>query len=467
VEALQLQSDRESYRIIALRRDRTELLLIAQENGLQFPSVEIPRWERVAGNLISAVKRTWGCEAVCSFTLEEVLQRKSFDGRSDQIMECWGDVEMRTGNSLWVPICSLSQHEFVDGREYAALVQFLTKCNSDEVDPTAPFAKCGWFHHLQSWIAEMIRPLGLRLNGSFRQFNASPSFSLIRFETSGPAIWFKAAGEPNRHEFGITLKLVELFPNFLPKIIATRADWNGWLCFEAEGSDLGETREISLWETTAAILARLQIESVSKVSDITVSGARDLSTARLLGLVHPFFNVMAQLMRSQTKVPPAILSQEELHRLEAGIQRCLALLRDLEIPDALGHLDLNPGNIITSPRGCAFLDWAEAYGGNPFFSFQYLLEHFRRAMAADSAAESRLTCAYAEQWQTMASRVAIDEGLRLSRLLAVFAYAAGTNVWRDQERLKDPTTAGHLRSLTRRMIREANQLSDRRSLCLC
>jgi hypothetical protein len=208
----------------------------------------------------------------------------------------------------------------------------------------------------------MIRPLGLRLNGSFRQFNASPSFSLIRFETSGPAIWFKAAGEPNRHEFGITLKLVELFPNFLPKIIATRADWNGWLCFEAEGSDLGETREISLWETTAAILARLQIESVSKVSDITVSGARDLSTARLLGLVHPFFNVMAQLMRSQTKVPPAILSQEELHRLEAGIQRCLALLRDLEIPDALGHLDLTPGNIITSPRGCAFLDWAEAYG---------------------------------------------------------------------------------------------------------
>ncbi len=409
MEALQLQSDRESYRIIALRRDRTELLLIAQENGLQFPSVEIPRWERVAGNLISAVKRIWGCEAVCSFTLEEVLQRKSFDGRSDQIMECWGDVEMCTGNSLWVPICSLSQHEFVDSREYAALEQFLTKCNSDEEDATAPFAKCGWFHDLQSWIAEMIRPLGLRLNGSFRQFNASPSFSLIRFETCGPAIWFKAAGEPNRHEFGITLKLAELFPNFLPKIIATRADWNGWLCFEAEGSDLGETREISLWETTAAILARLQIESVSKVSDITVSGARDLSTDRPSALVHPFF----------------------------------------------------------APDRCAFLDWAEGYVGNPFLSFQYLLEHFRRTVAADSAAESRLISAYAGQWETMASRVAIDEGLRLSRLLAVFAYAAGTNAWRDRKRLEDPLTAGHLRSLTRRMTREANQLSDRRSLCLC
>jgi len=467
VEALQLQSDRESYRIIALRRDRTELLLIAQENGLQFPSVEIPRWERVAGNLISAVKRIWGCEAVCSFTLEEVLQRKSFDGRSDQIMECWGDVEMCTGNSLWVPICSLSQHEFVDSREYAALEQFLTKCNSDEEDATAPFAKCGWFHDLQSWIAEMIRPLGLRLNGSFRQFNASPSFSLIRFETCGPAIWFKAAGEPNRHEFGITLKLAELFPNFLPKIIATRADWNGWLCFEAEGSDLGETREISLWETTAAILARLQIESVSKVSDITVSGARDLSTDRPSALVHPFFDVMVHVMRRQTKALPAILSQEELHRLEERIQECLALLQDVGIPDALGHLDLNPGNIITSPDRCAFLDWAEGYVGNPFLSFQYLLEHFRRTVAADSAAESRLISAYAGQWETMASRVAIDEGLRLSRLLAVFAYAAGTNAWRDRKRLEDPLTAGHLRSLTRRMTREANQLSDRRSLCLC
>jgi ABC-type bacteriocin/lantibiotic exporter with double-glycine peptidase domain len=36
-------------------------------------------------------------------------------------------------------------------------------------------------------------------------FVLSPdSFSLIRFETDGLALWFKAVGEPNQKEFGIT-----------------------------------------------------------------------------------------------------------------------------------------------------------------------------------------------------------------------------------------------------------------------
>ena len=466
MESLQ-QSNRESCRVIVLGRDRTELLLVPHETGFQLPSVEIPRWQRVAENLTSAVKNTWGCDAVCLFTLQDVLGKNVCDGRSYQVMECGFDVGGCSGKAVWAPICSLSRHLLRDAADYAALEQFFAECNSRNEDAVGPFARCGWFRELQSWIAEIIRPLGLELRGPFRQFNASRSFSLIRFETSGPAVWFKAVGEPNRNEFGITLKLAELFPNFLPKIIAARPDWNGWLCFEANGSDLGETRRISLWETTAATLARLQIESVSKLGHITASGARDLSIARLSALVPLFFDVMAQLVRRQTKAPPAIISQEELHGLEERIQDCLALLQELGIPDALGHLDLNPGNIIVSPDRCAFLDWAEAYVGNPFFSFQYLLEHFRRTVAADSAAESRLISAYVERWESVASFVAIDEGLHLSRLLAVFAYAAGTNAWRDQERLKDRTTAGYLRSLTRRMTREANQLSDRRSLCLC
>jgi hypothetical protein len=57
--------------------------------------------------------------------------------------------------------------------------------------------------------------------------------------------------------------------------------------------------------------------------------------------------------------------------------------------------------------------------------------------------------------------------LQLSPLLAAFAYAASSNGWRDQEILDDSRRAGYLRSLTRRMNREANQLNERRSPCLC
>ena len=66
----------------------------------------------------------------------------------------------------------------------------------------------------------------------------------------------------------------------------------------------------------------------------------------------------------------------------------------------------------------------------------------------------------------MVGSTAIDDALSLTPLLAVFAYAAGSEVWRDEERMQDPATAGYLRSLARRMHREANSLSERRSVCL-
>ena len=50
--------------------------------------------------------------------------------------------------------------------------------------------------------------------------------------------------------------------------------------------------------------------------------------------------------------------------------------------------------------------------------------------------------------------------------LAAFAYATGNEAWKDPERLRDPNTAGYLRSLTRRMSSEANAMSSRWSPCL-
>jgi hypothetical protein len=54
----------------------------------------------------------------------------------------------------------------------------------------------------------------------------------------------------------------------------------------------------------------------------------------------------------------------------------------------------------------------------------------------------------------------------LAPLLAAFAYAVGAGAWMQPERLRDPKTAGYLRSLVRRMNREANELGERRSSCL-
>jgi hypothetical protein len=260
--------------------------------------------------------------------------------------------------------------------------------------------------------------------------------------------------------------LGRLFPKYLPTIIATRSEWNGWLALEAEGMSLADTKEFRHWKTAAAALATLQIESTANTGLLVEAGARELPYFVLSKLVRPFMSVMGALMEEQPKAPPAVLSHGELRLLEGQIQEALSSLAEFHFPDALGHLDLNPGNVIVADSHCVFLDWAEAYVGNPFLSFQYLREHFRRAIGTESGAEAELAAAYAMPWRSVISSDRFEEALSLASLIAVFAYAAATPGWRDPAMLREPKFVGYLRSLTRRMYREAEKLLGRSSPCL-
>ena len=237
-------------------------------------------------------------------------------------MKSWsaGVTEDCKDETVWKPIRSLTADSFQNEAEFRIFEQCLYQLDRYERDPSSPFARRGWLAELRRWTAEVIRPLGLELTGPFCQYNASPSFSLIRFETNGPAVWFKAVGEPNQREFPITLKLSQQFPKYLPELLGTRADWNGWLSLEAQGTNLCETREIALWESAAESLASLQVESIGKVESILVSGSRDLRGDTLSDLVDPFLQLIARLMEQQAKVPPPILSQKELDLLGLRIR---------------------------------------------------------------------------------------------------------------------------------------------------
>ena len=162
-------------------------------------------------------------------------------------------------------------------------------------------------------------------------------------------------------------------------ILASRPDWNGWLAREVEGKLLSGSEDRDTWERAAVALARLQIESIDRGSRILSAGARDLGLAALSKLIQPFVTVMEQLMDRQTKIPPPVLGRKDLLRLAGSIQMALDATEAAGIPKTLGHLDLNPGNIIVLDSGTAFIDWAEAYVGNPLLSLEYLLQHASRA----------------------------------------------------------------------------------------
>ena len=435
-------------------------------NGEKFilPSVEVPRWQRAAEHVAAAFKTEWGTETVCLFEPPMESPEEPSIARyqaAEHLCPC-GNPKIPT---RCVPISALSCDSFIDTRDYSAIKRVIAMCNGEiEKSSAGPFARLGWFGELRDWIESVVEPMGFHLTRKFQQLNASASFSLIRFATDGPALWFKAVGEPNLREFGITSVLAQLFPEYLPPMVATRGSWNGWLSKEVEGRLLSDIQEQALWEHAAASLARLQIKSIDRGPQILGSGAHDLGSAALSRRIEPVMSFMAQLMERQKKVPPAVLGRGDLLALAEGLQSAVEAMEATGIPETIGHLDLNPGNIIVPTNNCAFLDWAEAYVGNPLFSLDYLVQHARRAFGEDSGVRAKVIAAYRTEWSDVVSEAAIADALAVAPLLAVFAYAAGNDIWRAPEGLEEPT-AGYLRSLARRMHRESRRLADRRTLC--
>ena len=317
-----------------------------------------------------------------------------------------------------------------------------------------------------SWIAQQIEPTKVRLTGNFRQLNASSSFTLMRFETTGPAVWAKAVGKPNCHEFNLVSTLAALFPAYLPPIVAVRPEWNAWLTTEVEGASPDADSDFSAWRTILARLAELQIASVHEVPGLISAGCRDVSVTALLNSTDDFFAIMVELMQQQSKTPPSILTSEEILDLSRRIKEILSLLAASGIPDALNHLDFNPGNIFVSGDRCTFIDWAEAAIGHPFLTFEYLLEHLTRLRPDHADRREELVSAYASRWECFAPPSAISHSLALAPLVFVFAYAVSSGSWREPETFTSPTAAGHFRSLVRRMKREADALENRSLACI-
>jgi hypothetical protein len=431
------------------------------------PSVDLPRWQRVAEPIRNAVKAHLNLDAYSLLTCPCETPTSDTPRTLFQAMECFRPDGTISPTALWVPIPSLTSDSFRDAHDFRRIYNALSALSHDtETGNAGPFAKPGWLRELCDWIAQQIEPLKFRLTGNFRQLNASSSFSLIRFETTDAAVWFKAVGAPNLHEYAISQALARSLPKYVPTVLATKPEWHGWLMADGGSVTLSDVQDPVAWETALTTLANLQTDSIGLEDELFEAGCRDLRLAALLELVDPFLDAMADLMNQQSKVPPPILSQQQLSDMSAVLKDALECLGALRIPDALGHSDFNPGNIIVAPERCIFLDWAEAYVGHPFLTFEYFLAHLRKDFPQLAPLESELRASYSRIWISVASPEQIAQAYSFSPLVAVYAYAVSSRVWRDPERRKVPGFPGYLRSLTRRMKYEADFMQRRRVECL-
>jgi hypothetical protein len=459
--------------LVVTRKDDSEVLLQLAGGKHRLLQVHIPLGQRPAPYVVSALRSRWDIQAICRFgiidaeskdSIPTIQETEAIKGPKSHyfVLDFLGaDRSVTSGNSqvAWVRVGEIDweDSEAVDRRErcYSALAE--AKAYSVGA-LQGHFVQTGWFGDLKVWTQSQVDARGWHLSGNWEQLNMGPDFSLIRFETTGTPVWFKAVGAPNLREFSITSKLAELRSAHLPLVVALHNDWNGWLMLDAVGSHLDEMWELKHWQTAAASLARLQLESLLHSEALIGAGCYDLRISRMRSLIEPFLDVVGGLMELQPASPPRRLRSGDLEWIETALYWTCNQLEVLAIPYALGNADFNPGNILIAVNNAIFIDWAQGHIGHPFVAMEYLLALLLRLRPDLASWAAPLRVSYCRHWEGICSATQISKAIDLSPLIAMFAYAVTLPGWNDDVYTMRSDVAKMIRSLARRMLVESVRL---------
>lgn len=453
----------ESFELIIPSADNTQVLLAEKGGHLLLPEVIIPKWERVAQSITKCVRELWDLRAVCLFQTTSPHDSHRCFREHIAVLEIRDHSWRPPADLNWIPRNIIT--DILSPLDASAVENVLNECDSYNNGVLyGPFARRGWMDELVPWVEAQINDSELKLTGQFLQLNASPDFCLIRLETAnGSGVWFKAVGGPNRHEYDVTLSLAGQRPEYFPEIIAANNHCKGWLMKEVEGVLLEQTCNCEDWLYAATTLGRMQADFLGQEQRLVAAGCRDLRLSTIMPQIDEFLEAMEGLMQRQRTDTPRPLSKLELLQLGKELKVACHGVAELDVPDTLGHCDLNPGNVIVNGGSVAFIDWVEAYVGNPLPTFEYLSLAFNRYLPGCKAHKDSLYRVYADSLGMTIRPSLLSKASAFAPLLGVLFAAIHGEWWSDGGRACDDLQAKYLRSLARRIRREIEALNGNNS----
>jgi hypothetical protein len=444
--------------VVMLRRDDSEILLSRDGDRFGIPLIEVPCRQRVPPNLLSAIRERFGFSAICRFSLPV----SDIDPKGRCVVLEVPDDEPVHAHAAWIEARGIDWNRIEPDAARDLLWRALartTAYNAGQI--TGRFVRPGWLVEVLSWVRSSLTCHRLELSGTWSQYNMGPDYSLIRFAADRGDVWFKAVGSANLREFRITRRLAELRLPHLAPLLAAREDWSAWLMRGCGGRflDGGATRKD--WEVAARGLAELEVASISHAKTLVEAGCRDLRTSALESAVESFLGLVSELMGHQPVTPPRRLTLADLRLTEKWVRVGCRELNGFGIPDTLGHSDLNPGNVLSGDDHPVFLDWTEGHVAHPLFSLEYLLALCCRMMPGDETMATAVRREYLSCWQSFGAGSGMARSFEFIPLLAPLAYALSCQERQDGTEFVRPEVGALLRSIARRMHREAQRLETR------
>jgi Phosphotransferase enzyme family len=443
------------YRLVLVLPESRKILAISDVDGYRLPLIGVPQWTRPAEQLRVAVQTAWKLS---------VLILDFFDGPP----LCAVAEVLVPSESVGFKAVSLEQLQIseLSEQQRAQIASIL----SGNAPATSPFFRVGWIDEAIAWL-ESETGRKLLSKHDIEQYNGGDSFALVRFHMEDDRdYWLKATGEPNVHEFSITTLLSKLCGSYLPELISSKPEWNAWL-MSGEAACVTEvptapSQLFTLLEDAVRSMAKLQIQTQGHNLDLLDAGAFDQRMQVFQDHTTELFDYLEEAMSLQTSTKAPRLEKTRIQRLRAVLEEVCQRVEHLAISDTIVHGDLNRGNILTGSGHCQFIDWSEAYLGNPLITLQHLvllnkvenseISHFMNLL---------LKQRYLGIWAESHDPEALDEGLVYMPILATASILYGRGHWLKSPKRNDPRRRSYARSLARHMDRAAREPRLMEALC--
>jgi Phosphotransferase enzyme family len=443
--------EQNEYRLVLVKSGSHAVWVENNGGTFRLPHIVLSRWTRQTEQLQHAINKAWRVSSVivdflsggkCSATgvVVEILSSSSPHGLTATSID------------------RISAEELT-GEERSVVEAILT----GDTGARGPFSRMGWVEEARTWLQESVPDKTLEFTNDVHQFTAGGAFALVRLGTRcEPAYWLKAVGEPNLHEFDVTTLLTRLYPDHLPPLVATRSDWHAWVTQEV-GCSFWEIQSPHRFKLAVSSLAKLQTASLGSTDALLNAGFADQRLEVLQGRLHDLFCYFDMAMHSQASTKVAPLTSDRLNEIEATVHDACYKMRQLRIPEALVHNDLNSGNILSDGATCVFTDWCEAGVGNPLITFEYLYECAAKGNSKQFA--DHLTLLYKKHWLDFVTDQQFNRALALTPILAVVSCMIGRATWLSTARCNDAHLQKHARGLARYIGRLAQDKRLKEVVC--
>ncbi|MGK7935173.1 MAG: phosphotransferase family protein [Xenococcaceae cyanobacterium] len=392
------------YYCIIPHLSQEQVLMICSENGWNLPHfVAYEHHYGVVGHINQAMKAqleldttTLGCfydSAIDDKNYHKELKTVCRVYAMENHSTCWTP---SVGTS-WINFNEFDSLTFANPKLRSILESWVSEIKREKNPKVrSPWAEIGWFSEVVKWINLQLDLLGLGAIISLEQIINWELSCLLKAKTRVGNIYFKASSAAFQDEPSKTNLLTQLYPTYLPNLLAIDTDKRWMLMEEFTGDLLAEITDFESWQQALRSFAQMQIKAIDEVDRLIALGFSDARLDRLNSQIESLLDTPILVSK-----PDRGLSEADLELLRSLIPQLKVICDELAacgISQTLVHGDFHGHNIVSTNEGYIYFDWSYAAISHPFFDVIYLLQVYERQLPDVADVQGRLQDAYLEPW---------------------------------------------------------------------